>query len=176
MPVLRRMRKSLVPDLCPASTAGCIKQGVDSRDKPGHDEERECAYSSGRPVSAASSRSSRGEIWPVTGSLRSRSNFWIAAIVSAPYVAGRLHGAIAEVVERALHRDHARRRRDQVGDRIGPRGSAAARRPPDLSGARAIARSTSSVGSPVALSFADVSKSRIAASVFGPSTPSTGPS
>jgi tripartite-type tricarboxylate transporter receptor subunit TctC len=40
-------------------------------------------HSSGRPVNAASSRVTRSEGWPVTGSLRSRSNFSIAAWVSA---------------------------------------------------------------------------------------------
>jgi len=41
-------------------------------------------YSSGRPVVAVSSRTSWSESWPVTGSLRSRSNFSIAARVSGP--------------------------------------------------------------------------------------------
>src|SRR5262249_56154421 len=36
------------------------------------------SYSSGRPVIAARSRTSRSEGWPVIGSLRSRSNFSIA--------------------------------------------------------------------------------------------------
>src|SRR5215510_698929 len=43
---------------------------------------RPCAmksYSNGRPVIAASSRTTRSEGWPVIGSLRSRSNFSIAA-------------------------------------------------------------------------------------------------
>src|SRR5262249_29403273 len=40
-------------------------------------------YSSGRPVIAASSRVTRSDTWPVTGSFRSRSNFSIAALVSA---------------------------------------------------------------------------------------------
>src|SRR5262249_36343561 len=44
------------------------------------------SYSSGRPVIAASSRTSRSEGWPVIGSLRSRSNFSIAAWVSAATV------------------------------------------------------------------------------------------
>lgn len=37
------------------------------------------SYSNGRPVIAASSRTTRSEGWPVIGSLRSRSNFSIAA-------------------------------------------------------------------------------------------------
>ncbi len=41
-------------------------------------------YSSGRPVTAASSRMSRTETWPVTGILRSLSNLRIAAVVSGP--------------------------------------------------------------------------------------------
>lgn len=43
---------------------------------------RPCAmksYSNGLPVIAASSRTTRSEGWPVIGSLRSRSNFSIAA-------------------------------------------------------------------------------------------------
>jgi len=40
-------------------------------------------YSSGRPVTDASSRVTRSETCPVTGSLRSRSNRSIAALVSA---------------------------------------------------------------------------------------------
>src|SRR5262249_60672319 len=43
---------------------------------------RPCAmksYSNGRPVIAVSSRATRSEAWPVIGSLRSRSNFSIAA-------------------------------------------------------------------------------------------------
>ena len=52
----------------------------------------EAARSSGRPVSAASSRNRRGEIWPVIGSLRSRSNFWIADTVSAPKLPVTLTG------------------------------------------------------------------------------------
>src|SRR5262249_57190772 len=42
-------------------------------------------YSSGCPVSPASSRTSRSEICPVIGNLRSRSNFSIAARVPGPY-------------------------------------------------------------------------------------------
>src|SRR5215470_17429963 len=41
------------------------------------------AYSSGRPVIAVISRITRSDAWPVIGSLRSRSNFSIAACVSA---------------------------------------------------------------------------------------------
>jgi len=41
------------------------------------------AYSSGRPVIAASSRTTRSDARPVIGSLRSRSNFSIAVWVSA---------------------------------------------------------------------------------------------
>src|SRR6478735_1199459 len=46
-------------------------------------DERDRRYSSGRPVMPASSRTRRSEIWPSTGSRRSRSNFSTAARVSA---------------------------------------------------------------------------------------------
>jgi len=47
---------------------------------------RRAPYSIGLPVIAESSRTRRSDIWPVIGSLRSRSNFWIAAWVSEPTV------------------------------------------------------------------------------------------
>ena len=78
-------------------------------------------HSSGRPVMAASSRTTRWDNWPVTGSLRSRSNFSIAAWVSRIDNAGRIDLAIAEFGQRPLHRDDPLRRREHFADRIGPR-------------------------------------------------------
>lgn len=43
-------------------------------------------YGIGFPVASPSSWTNRSEIWPVMGSLRSRSKRWIAACVSAPIV------------------------------------------------------------------------------------------
>ena len=86
---------------------------------------------------------------------------------------GGLDRAVAEIGERALHRDHALRRREQRRDRIVAldRGAAAA-----LTAERAIEASSIVVRLGRGREPAACSKSRIAASVFGPKTPSTAPS
>src|SRR5689334_509794 len=99
MPDLRRINTDLIlrslSSLCEDKRLEGWPQGTPwpcfetrrLRDAPQHEdgvEARGLSYSIGLPVRVASSFSRRGEIWPVTGSLRSRSSFWIAAIVSGP--------------------------------------------------------------------------------------------
>ncbi len=124
-------------------------------------------YSSGRPVTAASSRATRSDAWPVTGSLRSRSNFSIAAWVSPIDEPGRLDLPVAVLGERALHGQHALGGLRTLGDRslrtgAGGRGAAVPVALATLTGARRIACSNASVGSGEALRPAACSKSRIA--------------
>ena len=71
----------------------------------------------GRPC-AARSLTRRSETRPVTGNLCSRSNFSIAAAGCIVEHAGRLDLAVAVIGQRALHGGDARRRPDQIGDRI----------------------------------------------------------
>ena len=73
--------------------------------------DRKPCYSSGWPVMAASSLTRLSETRPVTGSLRSRSNFSIACAGRVVEHAGRLDLAVAVIGQNALHRRYARRRR-----------------------------------------------------------------
>ncbi len=133
-------------------------------------------HSSGRPVIAASSRATRSEAWPVIGSLRSRSNFSIAAWVSASTMPGRLDLPVAVFGERPLQRDHPSRRRRPLGrDIVANRHRRTRRRRRRgvvpfaiFAGDRTIACSNASFGSVLGLRPAACSKSRIAPSVLGP--------
>ena len=57
-----------------------------NRGEPSKAAPRDQRQSIGRPIIAVSSFTRRSDIWPVTGSLRSRSNLEIAVWVSAPMV------------------------------------------------------------------------------------------